>query len=77
MQGRVVAVNDLGLRLGEDHQNARWTDHEVSLVLDLREEGGTYTEISKAMEMPKSTVADICKYRRRAQTPAKWVRINE
>lgn len=77
MAGRMVAVNELGIRIGEYHQNARYTDREIGLVLDLREEGKSYGEISKLVEMPKTTVRDICKFRRRSQTVAKWRVVTE
>lgn len=66
-----VAVNERGLRIGEDHQNARYTNGEIEMVLALRDEGKSYGEIAKLLEMPKSTVADIIKGRRRCQYPAK------
>lgn len=64
---KMVAVNDRGLRIGEDHQNARYTDGEIEMVLTLREEGKSYGEIATLAEMPKSTVRDFCKGRRRCQ----------
>lgn len=70
---KVVAVNDRGRLIGEHHQNAKLTDAQVDEMRDLREDQGvTYAELSKRFCVPKSTVADICKYRRRAQTPARW-----
>ncbi|KAA3649383.1 MAG: hypothetical protein DWQ11_18745 [Proteobacteria bacterium] len=69
---KTVAVNERGLRIGEDHQNARYTDGEVTLVLELRDEGKSYGEIARLAEMPKSTVRDICKGRRRCQCAARW-----
>lgn len=67
-----VAVNERGLRIGEDHQNARYTDGEVEMVLALRDDGKSYGEIARLAEMPKSTVRDICKGRRRCQCPTHW-----
>ena len=67
-----VAVNDAGLRIGEDHQNARYTNGEVEMVLTLRDEGKSYGEIARMVEMPKSTVRDICTGRRRCQYPANF-----
>lgn len=65
---KTVAVNERGLRIGEDHQNARYTDAEVAMVLELRDEGKSYGEICHLAEMPKSTVRDICKGLRRCQS---------
>ena len=72
---KTVAVNERGLRIGEDHPNARYTDGEVTMVLELRDEGWGYKRIAKALEMPKSTVRDICTGRRRCQCPATWKRV--
>lgn len=77
MESRLVAVNEQGIRVGEDHPRARYTDGEVEMVLNLRERDGfSYDKISKLMEMPKGTVRDFCKYRRRAQTAAAWKRVS-
>ena len=64
---KTVAVNERGLRIGEDHQNAKYTDGEVDMVLTLRDDGLSYGEIARKMDMPKSTVRDVCKGNRRCQ----------
>ena len=67
----VVAVNDRGRRIGEDHHNAILSNMEVELLLDLRErEEWSYTRLARKFEIAKSTAADYCKGRRRAQTVA-------
>lgn len=70
-----VAVNEQGLRIGEDHHNAVLTDAEVELVRQLHSEGMSYRDIAEKFEIGKSTVADICKYRRRGQTASTWKRV--
>ena len=72
---RQVAVNERGLRIGEDHQNARYTNGEIEMVLTLRDDGKSYGEITRLTEMPKSTVRDIIKGRRRCQYPTNWKRL--
>lgn len=72
---KTVAVNDAGLRIGEDHPQARYTNHEIDLVLELRDEGRSYGYIACKMEMPKSTVRDICTGRRRCQSPAGFKKV--
>lgn len=68
MMKRIVRVNESGYRVGEDHQSARITDHEVELIRSLHESGGmSYAEIAGKFDIGKSTVADICRYRRRGQ----------
>lgn len=69
---RTVAINGRGLRVGEDHQNARYTNGEVERVLELREEGMSYNRIARLMDMPKSTVASICRHERRAVVVVAW-----
>jgi len=65
-----VAVNSAGLRIGEDHPNARYTNVQVDRVLELRDGRMSYGEIARQMQMPKSTVRDLCKGRRRGQYAA-------
>ena len=74
---RTVAINDAGLRIGEDHQNAKYTNGEIEMVLSLRDEGKSYGEIGRLVEMPKSTVRNIIKGRRRCQYPADFKTIKE
>lgn len=73
MMRKIVAVNDKGIRIGEHHPHAKLSNADVDRIRELREdEGKTYAEISRVFNVPKSTVSDICKYRRRAQTPSRW-----
>ena len=58
---RLVAINDIGQRIGETHPRAKYSNGEVAAVLALRDQGLTYSQIAKACEMPKSTVACICR----------------
>ena len=73
MEKRMVAINERGYRVGEDHQAAVLTDAEVELVRQLREtDGWTYDALAVKFCVGKSTIQDICTYRRRAQRPAGW-----
>ena len=76
---KTVAVNERGLRIGEDHQNARYSNGEIEMVLTLRDDGKSYGEIARLVEMPKSTVRDICRGLRRCQAVAghRTVRVPE
>jgi DNA invertase Pin-like site-specific DNA recombinase len=68
---RVVGVNERGLRVGEDHQNARLTDYEVELLRTMHEhEGVGYRRLAKMFELSKRTVVRICKYQIRNQNPS-------
>jgi hypothetical protein len=72
MTKRVVGVNDRGLRVGEDHQHAKLTDAECELIRELHATGWSYKKLSGKFEVGKSTIADICKFRRRGQYPVDW-----
>jgi len=72
---RTVAVNDRGQRIGEGHLRAKCTDEEVAMVLKLRDEGLTYGQIAKMVEMPRSTVASFCRGVRRCQTPDRYKQV--
>ena len=74
---RIVAIGESGHRIGEDHPNAKLSNREVDLVLELREAGWSYRRISLKMEISKTHVRYICLGRLRAQTPAKWRTVRE
>ncbi|TXH33866.1 helix-turn-helix domain-containing protein [Zoogloea sp.] len=69
---KIVAVNERGQRIGETHPQAKYSNGEVSLLLSLRDQGLTYSQIAQACGIPKSTVAHICRGARRCQTPARY-----
>lgn len=65
---RLLAVNEAGIRVGEDHQRAKLTNAEVDKLLDLHEEHGMgYGRLAELFGVSKSTTRDICRYLRRAQ----------
>lgn len=72
MAKRIVGVNERGLRVGQDHQRAKLTDAAVEMIRRLHEDGFSYRVIAIKFDIAKSTVQDICTYRRRAQTAVKW-----
>ncbi|HYF57355.1 MAG TPA: hypothetical protein VEA81_00210 [Burkholderiaceae bacterium] len=74
---RLVAVNEYGRPIGQDHWRARLTDAECESMRRLRDDGFTYTQLAEKFEVSKSAVADIVKFRRRAQTPVAWHRREE
>ena len=65
-----MSMNASGLRIGQSHGRARYTDREIDLVLWLRDRGWSYEAIARKMEMPKSTVREYCKGRCRCQVAA-------
>ena len=66
MVKRAVGTNDRGFVVGEDHHRAKLTDHEVDLIIQLREEGMKLIEIAEKFEISKTEVCYICLGRRRA-----------
>lgn len=72
---RIVALNERGLRIGETHPQAKYTNLEIAEVLALRDQGMSYLEIAKVREMPRSTVAHICRGDRRCQTPDRYAKV--
>ena len=67
---RIYVVNENGRRIGESHQAARLTDEQVDRIRDLHEDHGlSYLQLAKMYYVSKQTIASICQYQRRAQTP--------
>ena len=64
---KLIAYSARGWRVGEDHPRAKYTNHEISLVLDLRAQGLAYREIAARLEMPWATVRDVCTGRIRSE----------
>jgi hypothetical protein len=69
---RVVAYNEIGRRIGQDHPRAKLTDGDVELTLRLHEEGWGYGRIASKLGASKSHVRHIVKGHRRCQTPARY-----
>lgn len=67
---RTVAINERGLRIGQDHHLARLADSDVELMRTLHEDGMTYNELADKFDVSPGTVGRICRYERRAQTVA-------
>lgn len=66
-------VNEQGLPIGEAHHNSKLRDVEVEIIRDLYEEGFvSYRTLAVTFGVSRETIADICKYRRRACTPADY-----
>lgn len=69
---RTVGVNELGLRVGEDHVNAKLTNHEVDLLLELRAQDWSYQQLADKFDLSKSGVRKICKGVNRCQQPSRF-----
>lgn len=66
---RLCAVNDAGHVIGQDHHRAKFSNHEIDLMIELHAEGEglCYREIAEKFETSKWTVRDYIKGRRRGQ----------
>lgn len=62
------SVNESGHVVGQDHHRAKFTDHDIWLMRELRDEGMTLRLIAEKFETSKGTVHDICAGRRRGHT---------
>ena len=72
---KIVAVNENGRRIGEEHPRSKLTDAQVDRIRDLHEyHDMTYEQLAAMYQVPKTTIASICQYMRRAQTPFGWKR---
>jgi hypothetical protein len=73
-----VAVNELGYRIGSSHQNATIPDHIVDDIRDMHEDQGIgYRKLAIVFGLTRGTIAKICTYERRAQTPDRYKTIRE
>jgi len=72
---QMIAINDLGYRIGQDHHKAKYTNHEVEQVFILKQKGHGYKNISKIMDMPVRTVRSILNGSRRNQIVFNFKRI--
>lgn len=72
---RLVAINEYGLRIGQYHHNAKLSDVDVDLVRSLHEQGATYRELEARFRVTRWAIGRICRYERRAQSPAGFKRV--
>lgn len=69
---RRVAVNEAGLRIGEDHPKAVLTDAEVLRLLDLHDTGIGYRRLAAMFEISRSQVRNYCTGRQRCQISTRF-----
>lgn len=77
MNGHIVAVNERGFTIGEDHCRAVLTDAEVQLMRDMRAADPahwTYQRLATKFEVSKKHAWRICNYVMRAQIVDSWQR---
>lgn len=68
---RIVYLNERGNRIGESNPRAQLRDHEIELLLQLREEGFSYSWLAQKFECSKSAVQWYCNGGRRCQVAAR------
>ena len=71
---RVVGLNDRNCVVGQDHPRAVLTNHDVDLMLELREQGYSLSWLAKKFEVSKACAQHVCSGYRRAQVVVRWVR---
>lgn len=71
-----VALNERGYRIGSSHHNSTIPDEIVNRIRDLHEDHGLgYRRLARMFNLKRSFIQKVCNYVIRAQTPARWKRI--
>lgn len=71
----LIAINEIGRRVGQSHPQAKLTDRDVELMLTLRALNAavwTYDALADKFEVSKSQARNICLGRKRCQLPTDW-----
>jgi len=71
----LIAINEIGRRVGQSHPQAKLTDRDVELMLTLRALNAavwTYDALAEKFEVSKSQARNICLGRKRSQLPTDW-----
>lgn len=72
MQGRLIAISEIGRRIGQGHHNAKLQDSDIDLVFRLREAGLSLSVIGKKFGVQRACIWKILHGYTRAETPAEW-----
>lgn len=72
---KLVAVNQEGRRIGEDHPRARLTDTEIEIAIQLHAEGWGYARVADKFGVSKQAVKQWVVGSRRAQYPTGFKRV--
>ena len=73
---RMVAVNERGHVVGESHPRAALTDHEVDLMLQLRDEGYSIGWLARKFEVSKGCAQHILSGHNRSHVVADYRRVS-
>lgn len=75
---KFVAINEDGRRIGSSHHNSSVSDETVDLIREMHEDKHMgYRKIAQELNICRHFVAKICRYERRAQTPAGWKKVDD
>lgn len=69
---QLVAVNEMGRRVGDSHHNAKLTNHEVEMLLTMHGPGFGYGKLASIFEISKSMARNYIKGRARCQSVHEW-----
>lgn len=75
MQDVLVSIGDSGRPVGESAANAKYTDAEIDMVFELRNQGYFYREISEMMDMPIRTIRTFLDGSRRNKHVVGWKKL--
>ncbi len=68
MPRKLIAVNAIGRRIGEDNPNAKVTNHDVDLMFQLSEEAGLGCRVlGKKFDLSRMQVRRILRGKQRQQ----------
>lgn len=68
-----VGVNEAGRRVGESHQNAKLSDDDVRLILELHGYHGMgYKKLASKFDVGSACIQKICNGSRRARAPVRY-----
>ena len=73
---KLVALNENGRRIGENHPRAKLLDSEVDQVLVLVDAGFSYSQVAAKMDVSKSCVQHIVDGSRRCQVVVRVVAVS-
>lgn len=71
----LVSIGDSGRPVGESAPNAKYTDAEIDMVFELRNQGYFYREISEMMDMPVRTIRTVLDGSRRNKHVVGWKKL--
>ena len=74
----IVAVNELGYRIGTSHHNCTVSDEVIDKIRDLHEDDAmSISKVAERENLTENFLAKVCRYERRAQTPDRWKRVKK